>query len=67
MPSIQKCLTPTLGGNTQKIFHIGRHKINAPNSCCYLSSIFIAIERHGLCKSYSEKKSIEKNEQVSKQ
>jgi hypothetical protein len=45
---------------TPKIFHIGCHKINAPNSCCYLSIIFISIEMHGLCKSYSKRDSIGK-------
>jgi hypothetical protein len=58
--SIKKCFIPTLGGNTKKIFPIGCLKINAPNSCYYLSSIFIAIERHGLCTSYSKRESIGK-------
>jgi hypothetical protein len=49
-----------IGRKTPKIFHIGCHKINAPNFCYYLSSIFIAIERHGLCKSYSKRESVKK-------
>jgi hypothetical protein len=50
------------GRNHQKnIFPIGCRKINSSNSCKNtLSSIFIAIERHGLWKSYSRKESIEK-------
>ena len=32
------------------------HQINALSSCCYLSEVFVAEKRHGLCKSYSEKR-----------
>jgi hypothetical protein len=63
MPFIQihlKMFFSYTGRKHLKIFHIDFHKINAPNSSCYLSIIFIAIEKHGLCKGYLGKESMEK-------
>jgi hypothetical protein len=54
--STKKCFTPTLGENTKKIFHIGFHQINTPNSCAISQIFSVAEEACGYAKVIHEKK-----------